>query len=180
MPRRRLTRATVGHAVKFLFLLLAVVEIAGCNFVPRKVAMNDPRIQPLLDAANSFQRTIYGFTPLPREADVRWESRPTKRYDAMLHITGRTSRTIAFRRDGQGYRWTGEQETFEGPKKYKTPDGTFNESVCLTYEIERDSGYPLNRLNVAYFGEDSRFENRHDLTFDSIRPLLVEWGYYAK
>src|SRR5262249_24997992 len=98
-------------------LLLALIT-AGCDFIPRKVTMDAPRIQPLLKAAASFDRVSYGFTSLPRDAYVRWESRPTDRYDAMLHIYSKTSRTIAFRKIKNGYQWIGEQEIFEGPKKY--------------------------------------------------------------
>jgi len=89
--------------------------------------MDDSRIQPLIKAANSFDRKAFGFTPLPSSADVRWESRPTERYDAMLHIYSKTSRTIAFRKATTGFKWTGEQESFQGPKKYTSPDGTFTE-----------------------------------------------------
>ncbi len=67
----------------------------------------------------------------------------------MLHIASRTYRTIAFRRDGQGYRWIGEQETFTGPHKYTTVDGTFNEEIVLTYEVEHVSGPPLNLPNIS-------------------------------
>ena len=98
--------------------------------------MDDPRIQPLLKAAASFNRLPYGFTPLPKAARVRWEWSSGGRYDAMLHIYSKTSRTIAFRKINGGYRWIGEQETFQGPKQYTTVDGTFNECVMLTYEIE--------------------------------------------
>jgi len=139
--------------------------------------MDAPRIQPLLKAAASFDRVSYGFTSLPRDADVRWESRPTDRYDAMLHIYSKTSRTIAFRKIKNGYQWIGEQEIFEGPKKYTTVDGTFNERICLTYEIENVSGYPSNRLNITYSGEDRRLADRDDLTLLVVRPIFHEWGY---
>jgi len=72
-----------------------IVLLAGCDWVPRKVAMNDPRIQPLLKAAQSFDRPADGFTPIPRAADVRRELRPTPAYDAMPHITAKTSRTAS-------------------------------------------------------------------------------------
>lgn len=139
--------------------------------------MDDSRIQPLIKAAKTFDRTAFGFTPLPNAADVRWESRPADRYDAMLHIYSKTSRTIAFRRTPEGFKWTGEQESFQGPKKYTTPDGTFNESITLTYEVENISGYSTNRLNITYFGEDKRLANRASLSLDYIKPILKEWGY---
>ena len=162
---------------KWLILWCFLIALAGCNFVPRKVATDDPRIQPLLAAAAMFQRSTYGFTPIPKQALVRWESRPTARYDAMLHIEGKTSRTIAFKKNGSGYRWIGEQEIFRGPNKYKTVDGTFNEQVTLTYEIESVSGFTPNRLNVTYDGENPQFAERSDLTLAEVTPLLRQWGY---
>ena len=95
----------------------------------------------------------------------------------MLHITTKTYRTIAFRQTRNGYQWIGEQEVFQGPKRYKTVDGTFNEALSLTYEIARVSGYPLNRLNIAYYGEDKRLANNNQLTLKEIKPILREWGY---
>ena len=139
--------------------------------------MEDPRIQPLLNAAASFDRTSYGFTPIPRAAEVRWESRSTTHYDAMLHIDSKTSRTIAFRKAGAGWKWIGDQEIFQGPKMYKTVDGTFPEQICLTYETESISGHPTTRLNVAYLGEDRRLAGRANLALADIKPILKEWGY---
>ena len=91
---------------------------AACrsDWVPRKVAMNDPRIQPLLKAAQSFDRPAEGFTPKPRAADVRWELRPTAACDATLHITAKTARTVAFRKLDSGWSGIGDQEIFDGPK----------------------------------------------------------------
>ena len=42
----------------------------------------------------------------------------------MLHLGGKTIRTIAFRKNAAGFLWIGEQEVFEGPKMYKSVDGT--------------------------------------------------------
>jgi len=158
-------------------LILAICLAAGCGFIPEKVTMDDPRIQPLLKAAASFDRAAHGFTPIPKSADVRFESRPTDRYDAMLHISSTTSRTISFRKTADGYRWTGEQEQFSGPKQYTTVDGTFFEQIGLTYEIELVSGAPLNKLWVNYSGEDPRLQYRYDLTLADVRPILKEWKY---
>ena len=160
------------------YLIIALALFLGsCNLIPEKVSMDDSRIQPLIKAARSFDRTSFGFTQLPISADVRWESRPTERYDAMLHIYSKTSRTIAFRKTATGFKWTGEQESFQGPKKYTSPDGTFNESITLTYEVENISGYPTNRLNITYFGEDKRLANHESLSLEYIKPILKEWGY---
>jgi len=74
----------------------------------------------------------------------------------MLHITTKTYRTIAFRRTSAGYEWIGEQEVFQGPKRYKTVDGTFNEAI---------------------YGEDPRLANMNHLTLRTVQPILSEWGY---
>ena len=173
------TAALRSPMMSAIWLIVAcfLATLLGCDSVPRKVTIDDPRIQPLLVAAATFERSTYGFTPIPKQGLVRWEFRPTARSDAMLHFEGRTSRTIAFKKDGSGYRWIGEQETFEGPDKYKTEDGPFNEAVVLTYEIESVSGYPLDRVNVTYRGENTRFSERDHLTLAEIGPLLKQWGY---
>jgi hypothetical protein len=92
----------------------------------------------------------------------------------MLHIATKTIRTIAFRNWNRNYIWIGDQETFEGPKTYQTEDGTFNEAITLTYETQSISGYPLNQLNVTYFGEDPRQTGRN-LTLAVAKPILREW-----
>jgi hypothetical protein len=166
-----------SHNLVLTGALLLVLAAFGCDWLPRNVALNDPRIKPLLTAAAAFPRTDYGFTPLPVEARVRWESSPKAGYDAMLHITSRTYRTIAFRRDAAGYRWIGEQETFMGPHKYETVDGTFNEEIVLTYDVEHISGVPLNRLDIAYHGDDSHLSWPHVLTLAEARSVLKRWGY---
>ena len=139
--------------------------------------MSDPKLQPMLTAAAFFDRVGYGFSPMPTKADVRLEVRSGRAYDAMLHIYSRTSRTIAFRKIDKGYRWIGEQESFQGPKQYTTVDGTFYESISLTYDIEKVSGYPINRLNISYWGEDPRLVDHRDLTLKEAQPILKEWGY---
>lgn len=166
------------HRHQWLTLSGALV-LVGCTLTPQKVSIHDPRIQPLLRAASTFNRAAYGFTPIPMTGDVFLELGPWAKYDAMLHIYGKTSRTIAFRKRANGYAWIGEQETFKGPKRYETPDGTFNEQIDLTYEIEEVaiSGGPLNRLYVNYSGDDSRLSGRYPLSLDDVRPILAEWGY---
>jgi hypothetical protein len=158
-------------------VIYITLVLAACGSIPRKVALDDPRIQPLLKAAASFDRTSQGFTPISKTAEVRWESKPTKKYDAMLHFDSKTSRTIAFRKSGTGWRWIGEQEIFPGPKQYKTVDGMFSEHVCLNYDIESISGFPTNQLSVTYLGQDSRLANRPTLSLADVRPILKEWGY---
>lgn len=163
------------------YLPLIALFVAGCGLVPEKVEMSDPRVQSLLETAASFNRTSYGFSPIPNEArDVRLELRPRPRahYDAMLHIDARTSRTIAFRKTESGYKWIGEQESFQGPKRYTTVDGTFYEAVTLNYDLEKISGFPTNALAVIYSGEDPRLANRFGrLVLNDVEPILREWGY---
>jgi hypothetical protein len=139
--------------------------------------MDDASIQPMLEAAKSFDRAKYGFSPIPTEAKVRLESRPRKRYDAMLHIYAKTSRTIAFKKRGDDYVWIGEQEIFQGPNKYKSIDGVFYESIVLTYDIETVSGCPTNQLNISYWGEDPRLSRQSNLALEDVKPILEEWGY---
>jgi hypothetical protein len=170
------TRLNAAVALAVLFLL----PLAGC---PRKVRMDDPRIGPMLEAASAFDRAAYGFSPIPADADVRLERSRGKSYDAMLHFYGKTSRTIAFRKTEAGYRWIGEQEIFQGPREYETDDGRFHEEISLTCEIEHVSGYPTNKLNILYVGDDPRLLGgsgstwRDDLTLEEVTPILREWGY---
>ena len=160
-----------------IMLTVIVAMLTSCGLIPRKTTMDDPQVQRLVKAAQSFDRTAYGFSPIPKQADVRLELRPTARYDAMLHITTKTVRTIAFRKENGNYVWIGDQETFDGPKTYKTVDGTFHEAITLTYETQNISGYPLNQLNVTYRGEDPRLAGKNDLSLSVVKPILKEWGY---
>jgi hypothetical protein len=169
--------------MKWLSILILVL-FSSCRHFPEKVeffpetlSMDDPRIQPFLRAAASFDRVSHGFTPLPKTADVGLESSRSGKYDAMLHIYAKPSRTMFFRKTNGGYRWIGEQEMLEGPKKFTSPDGTFSEHIVLTYEIEGVFGFPTNRLNVLYEGKDSRLASRWNMTLDDARPILKEWGY---
>jgi hypothetical protein len=160
-----------------LLSVIVAFVVASCGVLPETVSVKDPRVQSLLRAATTFDRAANGFSPLPTSGDVYFESRPRSGYDAMLHLGGKTSRTIAFRKNTSGYYWIGEQESFQGPQIYKDVDGTFHEEVVLTFETEKVSGSPLNRLNVTYDGEDPRLANRHDLSLSDVKPILHEWGY---
>jgi len=70
-----------------------------------------------------------------------------------------------------------QQEIFQGPKRYTTSQGTFNEAVSLAYEIVNMSGYPLNQLNITYYGTDPRLARNHHLRLTKIKPIPREWGY---
>jgi len=156
---------------KHLVILMALV-VSGCGFVPEKVQVRDRRLKSMWEAAREFDRQAYGFSPLPTDGYVRLESHPRQDYDAMIHICSKTSRTISFRRTAAGYRWVSEQESFQGPKQYKTVDDTFFETIVLSYNGGWGSG-----LHVSYQGEDSRLSNHYELTLFEVKPILKEWGY---
>jgi hypothetical protein len=56
-------------------------------------------------------------------------------------------------------------------------DGTLREQLTFTDEIESVSGFPTNRLNLAYSGEDSRLATRNSLALADVEPILRERGY---
>jgi len=129
------TRATAAIRRFTLATLVAAASTSACDLAPQRIARNDPSLKPMFDAIARVDRTAMGFTPIAADAELRLESvnrrlesvmgvRP-KIYDAMLHVFGKTYRTVAFKRTTDGYEWIGEQETFEGPREYRTPDGTF-------------------------------------------------------
>jgi len=66
----------------------------------------------MFDAMSRVDRSAMGFTPIARDADIRLEWGRGGPYDTMLHVYGKTSRTVAFKRAADGYEWIGEQETF--------------------------------------------------------------------
>ena len=131
----------------------------------------------MLNAMGKVDRQAFGFTRIGRDADIRLELGPSHGYDAMLHIDGKTSHTVAFKSVGVGYEWIGEQETFKGPRKYKTPDGEFYEEITLNYDKVPISGFPINQLSVAYSGEDPTLAFPRQLSLEDVRPILVRWGY---
>ena len=149
---------------------------ASCSFGPEKISWSDERLVPMLRAIEAVDRESLGFTPIDRTSPVRLEDRPRAGYDAMLHLYGRTSRTIAFRKTPEGFKWIHEQEIFSGPKTYTTVDGTFHEQIVLTYGTEPVSGHAPNQLHVDYWGEDPRLAAPPPLTLDQVRPILAEWN----
>jgi hypothetical protein len=160
-------------------LVLAFAPI-GCGLVPERVHFDDPRVVELMGAARMVDRATLGFSPIDPTEELRLEWRPRAGYDAMLHVNGRTSRTIAFRRSATLYEWIGEQETFEGPAEYDTVDGRFHETITITFETVPISGHALNKIDIDYRGENERLStlDLHDqLSLDEIVPVLIEWGY---
>jgi hypothetical protein len=157
-------------------ILISLALLANCGFTPEKLPYTDPQVQELLRAADAASTHRFGFTRVPADADIRLE-KSSGVYDRMLHIYGRTSRTIAFRKQADGFMWIGEQEIYKGPKQYSTVDGTFFEDICLTYELQRVAHYKLNHLNISYSGEDPRLAHKDDLTLQGVLPILKDWGY---
>src|SRR5690606_30704817 len=103
--------------------------LAGCGFVPQKLPYSDPKVQALLRATDAASANRFGFTPVSPNSDIRLE-KSSGAYDRMIHVYGRTSRTIAFRKHGADFIWIGEQEIYKGPTRYTTVDGTFHEEFC--------------------------------------------------
>ena len=152
----------------------AALFLVGCGLFPERVSLSDPRVVPMLKAMEQVDRGSLGFTPITPGASARLESGRSA-YDAMLHIDGATSRTVAFKKTDSGYVWIHEQETHRGPREHTTPDGTFKESVTITYEKSPVSGVPLNRTHVLYLGDDARLRGRIDLELADVAPVLAEW-----
>jgi hypothetical protein len=109
-PDKLRNRTLTGRML--LLELVLVFLAAGCGIFPENVSVSDQRVQSLLKAAADFDRASYGFSPLPTSGRVSLEPKPSSGYDAMLHLGGKTSRTIAFRKNTSGYFWIGEQEMF--------------------------------------------------------------------
>jgi hypothetical protein len=169
-------------------ILVTAVVTVTCGLVPQRVPYEDPRLTPMFDAMARVDRRAMRFTTLDRRADIRveWVDRSLdsrlglgqKNYDAMLHVEGKTSRTVAFRQTQQGYEWLGEQETFKGPRTYTSVDGRFNETITVTYDRVPISGFPVNTTAVVYAGEESELAWPRRLDLDAVRPWLKKWGYY--
>jgi hypothetical protein len=150
--------------------------LCSCGVFPEKVALNDPRLVPMFKAMDEIDRASLGFTPLSGEADIRLEG-AGRGYDAMLHIYEKqVSRTIAFRKTANGFKWIGEEEIHTGPNKYEDADGIRNEDIIIIYQIEPMTGIPLNQTYIVYNGDDPRLANRwFTLTLTDVVPVLTEW-----
>jgi hypothetical protein len=163
--------------IKGIVLVSALLPL-GCGLIPQRVSHDDPRLEPMFEAMSRVDRASMGFTPIAADATIRLEwAIGRSSYDAMLHVYGRTSKTIAFRRSDDGHEWIGEQEIFKGPAEYTTVDGTFNEQIVITYERVHISGAPLNTVSVSYMGEEPDLAWPKELSLDIVRPWLRKWGY---
>jgi hypothetical protein len=151
---------------------------AGCGLLPEKLPPDDPRVAELLAVVAAAQHTALGFTRIDTNCVFKLEiARRGGAYDRMLHIYGKTSRTLAFRQTLRGWRWIHEQEIFEGPRDYTNVDGTFRESICLTYERERVAHWRTNQLNISYSGDDLQLAHPRELILADVLPVLAAWGH---
>ena len=167
--------------MKRVGLLFFVGIFLACGFIPERVSFDDPRVMKLMEALKPVNRTALGFTRIDPDAPLRLEWRPRAGYDAMLHVGGKTSRTIAFRRKGELYEWIGEQEIFEGPDEFDTVDGRCHEEITITFHtVPMFGGPPINTIFITYIGEDRRLlelDLRRQLSLEIVRPVLTKWGY---
>ena len=159
-----------------LFILVALLLELGCGWMSERVSHDDPRLTPMFDAMQRVDRGAMGFTSIAPEAKILVEWGPRDSYDVMLHVYGKTSRTVAFKRTGNGYEWIGEQEIFEGPREYESSDGTANEALTIDYQRVPISGQPINIITINYWGGDPELAWRR-LSLSEVQPLLEKWGY---
>ena len=142
------------------------------------MSAGDPRVAELLAVVEAAQHTALGFTPINTNSHFQLEiAGHHGAYDRMLHIYGKTARTLAFRQTPGGWRWIHEQEIFEGPREHTTVDGTFKESICLTFETERIAALHTNWLNISYSGNDAQLAWPRELLLADVLPVLAAWGY---
>jgi hypothetical protein len=171
--------APLQVATGVLFLSVLATLLTSCL---KTVNIGDPALAPF-SSMYSVDRSQYGFTPIPKAGRVLIEgSSSYGGYDAMLHFGGNPSRTIAFRWDGITYQWLGEQEIFEGPRTYETPDGRFHEQVDITFYRQAVSG-EFQGLTIQYRGPDEMLTKpgsdrpNWSLTLADVNPFLEEWGF---
>lgn len=151
-----------------------LLAATSCGFLPERVKYEDPRLKPMWEAVAVVDREAMGFTPIEKDAEIRVEG-ASKTYDVMLHIYGTTSRTIEFRKSGDKYKWIGEQEIHTGPRQYEIEDGTDYETITITYETERTSGFLTNQINVTYLGPDTNLTLPKVLQLDDVREMIKKW-----
>src|SRR5437867_10662675 len=92
--RIRILKTGFWNAMLTLALLCAA---HACGIGPEPVTLDDPRVKPLLFAMEQVDRAAMGFTPVTEDAKIGLEDKG-RGYDAMLHVDGKTSRTVAFRK----------------------------------------------------------------------------------
>lgn len=163
-------------------LLTLFLLVTGCGLFPQEISLDDPEVKELLLAAEKFPRQAYGYSRLPTDSNTRIfiSRRSNPSYDVMLYVKGKSNKTIAFQKTVNGYIWVHEQEIFEGPNTYDHPDGTFQETISLTYETQKVAGTYKDGINIIYCGDDPRLSKKWDLSPNDVIPIIKEWGYRKK
>lgn len=176
----KFTKITAGLTLIGIFIILCTV---GGGWLLQEAVrrpsyhITDEQMKPFLSAIAEVDRASLGFTPISANARIEIEyASSTKPYDVMLHIYAETSRTIAFKKVGNAYKWIGEQEIHEGPNQYTTVDGTSNEYIVIDYDTVGVSGSSVNKLTIWYEGENAKLNSKHfNLKLQVVQPILDEW-----
>ncbi len=104
--------------------------ILSTSYAPQYFNADNEEMWPFIVALNAIDRASLGFTPIPAYARVEIDRTvPPATYDVMLHIYADTSRTVAFKKEGDGYVWVGEQETHIGPTSISQQTGIFTKRL---------------------------------------------------
>jgi hypothetical protein len=178
---KKRTNWIVGGCITTL-VTIAAIYLTGWYFGTRTVSLSDPRLAPMLQAIAAVDRAALGFTPIPTNAVVYLDSRPSTRSDANLCIYdtlalyGGIHRNIEFRKTATGYEWLREFETHPGPRTFTQSGHTAHEEIFIAYDTTGISGVMPNKLHVYYHGSDGRIVSAKDLTLDEVRPFLAEWS----
>lgn len=153
---------------------------------PERVSFDDPRVQQLLQVAAKVDRISLGFSPIHKTRSIYFEERKQRdygvKYDVMLHIDGsRKNRAVGFVRTPNGFRYSFEQEVWEGPGSYLSDpmDGVVsNEQLVIEYPPDSDipSGTPF----IYYMGDDPRWKKRPSIGVSEFREILREWSRRRK
>ena len=108
--------------LKGLISFIGTITIIGLmiyGFSPKKIVYSDPELAPLWKAVEEVKRVELGFTPVLKDSEIRIERTNGRAYDVMLHIYHLTSRTIAFKKKGDGFIWIGDQDGLQRYDGYK-------------------------------------------------------------
>jgi hypothetical protein len=54
-------------------------------------------------------------------------------------------------------------------------DGTFDEAITITYEIDPISGVPLKEVNASYSGPDSSISWPNKLALKDALQIIAQW-----
>ena len=102
---------------KYGQILLIMIGLSGCGIVPENVDFHDKRLIPLFKAISEVRRDSLGFSEIDLNSKIRLETKSkllsNSSYDVMLHIDGKTSRTISFKKlDNEKYYGLASKKSF--------------------------------------------------------------------